>query len=156
MQSSLARAIRDARMAAGLTQEQLGSRLRLKGRAVYRWERDETTPRRRHRAALVAAIQQVNPAAGDALAAALATVSKRALHLVEVTAPVAAPPAAVDTKLSFELGLFAFAEELDVPARRTRTALARLLQRWREAGVTFETAARHLQESLGSAASATK
>lgn len=155
MRSSLARAIRDARMAAGLTQEQLGSRLRLKGRAVYRWERDESTPRRRHRAALVAAIQQVNPAAGDALAAALATVSKRPLHLVQVTPPVAAP-SAIDTKLSLELGLYAFAEELDVPARRARTALAQLLQRWREAGVTFDTAERHLQESLGTAASSAK
>jgi transcriptional regulator with XRE-family HTH domain len=155
MRSSLARAIREARLAAGLTQEQLGSRLRLKGRAVYRWERDESVPRRRHRAALVTAIHQVNPAAGEALAVALANVSKRSLRLVQVPAPVVAPPA-IDTKLSFELGLFAFAEELDVPARRARAAMARLHRRWREGGVTFETAERHLQASLEPLASAAK
>ena len=83
----------------------------------------------------------MNPAAGEALAAALTSASKRALHLVQVTAPPVVPPV-IDTRLSFELGLFAFAEELDVPARRARTALARLQQRWREGGVTFETAER--------------
>jgi transcriptional regulator with XRE-family HTH domain len=36
MQTDLAVAIRESRRAAGLTQEQLGRRLGLRGRAVYR------------------------------------------------------------------------------------------------------------------------
>jgi DNA-binding XRE family transcriptional regulator len=49
-------AIRTARIAAKLTQDQLGHRIGVKGRAIYRWERGATVPTQRNRAALIAAI----------------------------------------------------------------------------------------------------
>jgi transcriptional regulator with XRE-family HTH domain len=67
LRSRLAQAIRRARHAAGLTQEQLASGSGLKGRAVYRWERADSSPTNRQRRALVLAIQAVNPKAVSAL-----------------------------------------------------------------------------------------
>jgi transcriptional regulator with XRE-family HTH domain len=144
MRSKVAQAIRNARLACGLTQVQLGRRLDLKGRAVYRWERDDSAPRRRHRAALVTAIQAVNPNAATALAAVFASESGSAAAPI-AGAPIAAAPPAIDPKLALELSVFAFADELDVPARRLRRALVRLHQRWRETNITFDVAQRYLE-----------
>ena len=77
MQSPLAQAIRTARLASGLTQDQLGTRLGLKARAVSRWELDGSAPRRRHRRELVAVISASNQAAGATLAAVIASETKR-------------------------------------------------------------------------------
>jgi transcriptional regulator with XRE-family HTH domain len=131
MASILAKAIRDARQAAGLTQKQLAARLGLNERAVYRWEGAESAPKRRFRAPLVTVIQQVNPAAGAALAAALASETQGA---VVAPPPPPAVPAAVNVAQATELALFAFAEELDIPAGRARVALATLQERLRASG----------------------
>jgi len=104
-----------------LTQEQLGRRLGLKGRAIYRWERGDANPTRRNRAALVTAIAAVN--------------MDLARHLKDVlipSAPSATPPAAapppVDKEALFDVTLYRMADELDLPARRVRGPLARLLR----------------------------
>lgn len=142
MKSSWAQAIRTARVAVGLTQEALAARLRLKARAVSRWEIDRSIPTRRRRAQLVAIISEVNQEAGAALAAVFASVVRqRGRYVVVAPAPVAAAsPPAIDAKLAFELALFALAEELDVPPRRLRGALVRWQKRCREAKVTPELA----------------
>jgi transcriptional regulator with XRE-family HTH domain len=124
MRSTLAKAIRDARVAAGLTQKQLGARLGLNERAIHRWETGHCAPRRRVRSALVTALQQVNSAAGSALGAVFASVSKgRAPDAAPTPAPAAPPP--LDPKLALELATFALAEELNVPARQARLALGK-------------------------------
>jgi transcriptional regulator with XRE-family HTH domain len=143
MRSELAQAIRDARLAIGLTQEELARRLGLKGRAVYRWERDDSAPRRRHRAALIAAVNAVNQSAGATLAAAISSVSKGRRGGATVAAASAPPPS--DTKLAVELAIFGFADELDLPPRRVRLCLGRLLKRLRETNVTLETVERQLE-----------
>ncbi len=43
-----------------LTQAALGQRLELKGRAIYRWERNETAPSDRHRRVLIREIHLFN------------------------------------------------------------------------------------------------
>lgn len=144
MRSELAQAIRDARLAIGLTQEELARRLGLKGRAVYRWERDDSAPRRRHRAALIAAVNAVNQSAGATLAAVIGGVAK-GRRGVAVVAPAAAPAPPSDTKLVVELAIFGFADELDLPPRRVRIGLGRLLKRLRETNVTLEMVERQLE-----------
>jgi transcriptional regulator with XRE-family HTH domain len=143
MRSTLAQAIRNARLACGLTQDQLGMRLGLRGRAVYRWERDDSIPSKRHRRALVTAVNAVNQPAAAALHAVLESVGKGA---PVVPAPAPVPPPGVNAKLVLDLAVFSLAEELDLPARRARGALARLLARLREASVTIEAAERELAE----------
>jgi transcriptional regulator with XRE-family HTH domain len=71
MRSKVGSSIREARRKAGLTQEHLGRRLGLKGRAIYRWERNETAPTGRHRGALIREIAAVSPEAATQLQAAL-------------------------------------------------------------------------------------
>src|SRR5688572_19513210 len=71
MTSLHAQAIRAARKAAGLTQDELGRRIGLNGRAIYRWERGDFAPTRRNRSALVTAITPFNTEAGKQLRAAL-------------------------------------------------------------------------------------
>lgn len=139
MLSKLAQSIRTARIAAGLTQKQLGMRLGLKGRAVYRWERDDSAPTKRNQRALVTAIRAVNMQAASALAAAITTGGAP-----PPPAPVAAPPAAPTGPVALELAIFHAADELDLPPRRIRGALARLLKRMRAAGFTLETAQQQL------------
>jgi len=149
--STLAEAIRTARLASGLTQEQLGRRLGLKGRAVYRWERDASAPRRRHRSELVAAINAVNRAAAATLASVFASEAKgqRGADLeLGAVALVPAPPPLPDPKLTLELAVFAMADALDVPARRLRGGLVGLIKRVREASITLDAVQRHLEERL--------
>jgi len=150
--STLAEAIRTARLASGLTLEQLGRRLGLKGRAVvYRWERDASAPRRRHRSELVAAINAVNRAAAATLASVFASEAKgqRGADLeLGAVALVPAPPPLPDPKLTLELAVFAMADALDVPARRLRGGLVGLIKRVREASITLDAVQRHLEERL--------
>jgi transcriptional regulator with XRE-family HTH domain len=148
MRSTLAQAIRTARLASGLTQEQLGRRLGLKGRAVYRWERDASTPRRRHRGELVTAINAVNQAAATTLATVFASdVQGRRGAALAAPTPTPAPPV-IDPKLTLELAVFAMADDLDVPARRLRRGLIRLVKRMRGAGITLDAVQLHLEELL--------
>ncbi|HYQ17660.1 MAG TPA: hypothetical protein VEQ58_17930 [Polyangiaceae bacterium] len=149
MQSTLSQAIRAARVASGLTQEQLGRSVGLAGRAVYRWECDHSAPRRRHRRGLVNAISAANPAAAAALAAAFANDTKQARRAAAAAAQLAALPAApppVDTRLVLQLAVFALADELDVPPRRLRGALVKLLARLLDAGIALDTAQQLLRE----------
>ena len=146
MQSSLAQAIRQARVAIGLTQEALGRRLRLNARAISRWEIDRSVPKGRRRAALVATISEVNREAGAALANAFADAARLRGRPVVVSAPqppTSPPP--LDVKLAFELALFALAEELDVPPGRLRNGLVRWQKRCREANVSWETAQQQIE-----------
>jgi transcriptional regulator with XRE-family HTH domain len=146
MHSQLALEIRNARRAAGLTQTQLGTRLGLKGRAVYRWERDASSPTKRHQRALVLAIQAINPAAASALATFIASAVVGGAASA-VALPVAQPvvyPAAV-----LENALYQAADELDLPARQLRVALARLFARLRQASLTLESAGRQIEQWSG-------
>ncbi len=52
-------------------------------------------------------------------------------------------------KLTLDLALFTMADELDIPARRLRGGLARLIKRMRETNITLDTVQRHLEEYLG-------
>jgi transcriptional regulator with XRE-family HTH domain len=146
MRSKLAQTIRNARRTAGLTQQQLGMRLGLTGRAVSRWERSDSAPTQRHRAALVMAIKAVDVSAAASLAAALSgeTVVDPA------SAPVRSQPA-VDAASALEHAIYAMADELDLPARRIRGALARLLQRLRRTDMSLETTERLLESWINTA-----
>jgi len=145
--STLAQAIRAARLASGLTQEQLGRRLGLKGRAVYRWERDDSAPRRRHRRELVTAINAVNQSAATTLATVLASETKGRRGAALTPPPIAPAPAppVIDPQLTLTLAVFAMADELDIPARRLRGGLIRLVKRLREASIPLDTLQRQLE-----------
>jgi transcriptional regulator with XRE-family HTH domain len=150
MPTTMTKAIRSARRTAGLTQEQLGGRLGLKGRAIYRWERGDSTPSQRHRRALVTAIGAVNAKAAAALAAALAVEGKES-SASAAEAQLAPAPALIDGKVALELAVFSMADELDLAPRRIRGSLLRLLKRLREANITFEAAQAQLEEWIRSA-----
>jgi transcriptional regulator with XRE-family HTH domain len=144
MRKKLGQAIREARLTARLTQEQLGRRLGLKGRAVYRWENNDSAPTRRHERELVLALRAVSPAAAASLQAAFAAARP------EVTSPSAATPApqtaapSITPGEAFALAFFRMADELDLAPRRLRRPLARVLERIGGAGFTLETAQRML------------
>lgn len=161
MRTKLSRAIREARLATRLTQEQLGRRLGLKGRAVYRWESGHSEPQRRHRRALVTAIRAMDVSVATQLEAALASESDGASAApartngstagtlatagAEHAAPTLAAPAVLGESRALELLLFRMADELDLPPRRMRGALARLLRGMRTENLSFETAERDLE-----------
>lgn len=129
--------IKAARLAAGLTAEQLGARLGRSTSALSRWEVDRTRPPPRQQQALLREISALNRAAGEALKAVLAP------------PPLAAPPPpapVIDVAREVERALFAFADELDVPARRARGALVKLHRRLREAKVELGQAEARLEE----------
>jgi len=130
--------IRNARSAAGLTQEQLGKRLGMKGRAVYRWENDESSPTPTHRRELINAIQAVRPAAATTLLEAWVK-PKKTIESVPLTTPATSP------RELLELAVLRMADELDLPARRLRRPLLRLLSRARAANFTIETAEREIE-----------
>ena len=140
MRSPMAQAILNARRAVGLTQEQLGRRIGLQGRAVYRWERDDIVPSKRNQRALVTAINAVNQEVAAKLAAAL---SGQGQGAEPAPAPVPVPPP-LSAPVVLELAVFGMADELDLPARRIRGSLARLLKRLRESNLTLEVAQRQL------------
>jgi transcriptional regulator with XRE-family HTH domain len=151
MSSTLAQSIRRARLAAGLTQNQLGMRMGLKGRAVSRWERDDSAPKKRYRGALVAVIRAVNTTAADELVRALAIAEGKGVMpspAAVAAAPVAAPP---NGAAALELALFRMADELDLPPRRLRGPLLRLLERLRAGNLTLESAKEHLEHWIADA-----
>jgi len=139
--SKLADAIVRARRATGLTQEQLGRRLGLKGRAVYRWERDESAPTKRNRAALVTALTAVNPEVGAWFAQAIAVPAESPNPAP--TAPALAAPSAPEI---LERSVFALADELDLPPRRARGALKRFVARLSAANLSLDAVQSLLEE----------
>ena len=149
MRAKLGSFIREARREAGLTQEHLGCRLGLKGRAIYRWERDEAAPTGRHRRALIQEVQAVNPEAATKLKAALAVEQGGAGTRASAAAPSLPQPASpLPTRGAceeLELAVLKMADELDLPARRVRRSLARLLDRMRASNLSFEVAQRELE-----------
>ena len=151
MQTHLAVAIRKSRRAAGLTQEQLGRRLGLRGRAVYRWERGDSVPSQRNRKALVIALDAVHR---DAAAQLAAVIAREAAPRKGTPAVVAAPaPAApeLSAPVALELAIFNMADELDLPPRRIRGPLVRLLKRLRAANFTLDTAQRQVEAWIANA-----
>jgi transcriptional regulator with XRE-family HTH domain len=134
--SKLADAIVRARRTAGLTQEELGRRVGLKGRAVNRWERDTSAPTKRNRAALVTAFTALSPEIGAWFAQAIAGATEGPKP---APAPAAtATPAAASASDALERAVFAFADELDLPPRRARGALKRLVARLSAANLSVD------------------
>lgn len=129
--SPVGAAIRKARTTVQLTQDQLGKRIGIAGRAVHRWEMDRSAPTRRHRQDLVSAIQVLNPVAAAALAEAF---NPKAT----TTAQVAAAPVAINHSEALAMAVFRVADELDLPARRVRRPLARFVGQLREVGLNLE------------------
>lgn len=152
MQTHLAVAIRKSRRAAGLTQEQLGRRLGLRGRAVYRWERGDSVPSRRNRKALVVALDAVNRDAAAQLAAVLAREAppRGAPPPAPATPPAPAPPE-LSAPVALELAIFHMADELDLPPRRVRGPLVRLFKRLRSTHFTLDTAQKQVEAWITSA-----
>lgn len=144
--SKVADAIARARRATGLTQEQLGRRLGLKGRAVYRWEGDESAPTKQNRAALVTAFTAVKPEIGAWFAQAIA---------VPADSPNPAPTptalAAPSAPEILERSVFALADELDLPPRRARGALKRLIARLSAANLSLDAVQSLLDEWIARA-----
>jgi transcriptional regulator with XRE-family HTH domain len=146
--SKVAIAIVQARRAAGLTQDQLGQRVGLTGRAVHRWERDEAAPSKRHRAALVNAFNAARPDLGTWFSQSVASATAPPK---EATAPIAATPSTPSGPEAFERAVFTFADELDLPPRRARGALKRLVARLREVNVSLDTTEKLLEEWIARA-----
>jgi transcriptional regulator with XRE-family HTH domain len=163
----LGSAIRVARRATGLTQEALGRRLGLKGRAIYRWERNETAPNHRHRRALLREIQLFSAEAATQLqtlftertgkthnviaeSAALALVPSQPQqantnnipHPFVDTAPADTVATQTHTEAArndaLDVAILRMADELDISPRRARRALARLLGRVQSAHVPMD------------------
>jgi transcriptional regulator with XRE-family HTH domain len=139
-----------AKQAAGLTQTELGLRLGLKGRAIYRWERDDSAPTRRHHRALVAALHGLDAQLISDLTSALGSSKRNARSAPVPAAPVLQAPA-ISPATAFELCLFRLADELDVPPRRVRAPLSRFLQRTRAAKLTLEAITQQLDTMIANA-----
>jgi transcriptional regulator with XRE-family HTH domain len=150
MRSPLARAIRDARLSLRLTQDQLGMRLGLKGRAVYRWERGVSAPTKRHRRALVTAVQAIDANLAAKLQAELTSYVNNAKGVVVPPPPPAPAPAQPTGPVALELAIFAMADELDLTPRRLRASLSRLLVRLGEAGFSLEAARQQVDAWIAS------
>jgi transcriptional regulator with XRE-family HTH domain len=147
---AIAKWIRWARATLGLTQEQLGRRVGLKGRAIYRWERVGAMPSKRHERALIIAIQAVNPSVASTLADGLA--KARALD-GKVVAPQAVP-SPVPVGATLDLAVFALAEQLDLSPRRLRGPLLAFIKRMRAGTITLEAAEKLLQSAIEAAEAA--
>jgi len=146
LRSKLARAVHDARVACGLTQDQLAQYLRLKARAVSRWELARAAPTKANRRAIVATLKMLNPTVGAQFEESLVELYQKP----EATpAPPPVPPP--DPRVSFELAIFAMADELDLPPRRIRGALVRLLKRLQNTGYSLETAEKQVQAWIAEA-----
>ena len=156
----LGASIRKARRAAGLTQEALGRRLGLKGRAIYRWERNDAAPNGHHRRALIREIYLFSTAAGLQLQAAISELTGKQYTVVGASSnQEPAPPTPRDTSTSpfiaapqlqpsaatqpandlLDVAILKMADELDIAPRRARRALSRLLQRLRSANFQLGT-----------------
>ena len=144
-----------------MTQESLGKRLGLKGRAIYRWERNETAPTGRHRPALIREIHLLSAEAGLKLQTALTTLTgesytfvsdpanegspKQSPELGVPATPVTASPQQREviepkqaTRNQLKLAMLKMADELDVSPRQVRRALSRFLERLPGANLTLE------------------
>lgn len=143
MPSVQAQAIRAARLAVGLTQEQLGHRIGVQAQSIYRWERDATAPKRRHRTALVTAISLINAEAGTRLKAAFDP--KRP----QVTEPALSPPPAhVPPDTTYDLVVLSMADHLDRSPRHVRVALLRMCDQLEHAGLTLDGLRASMQRAL--------
>jgi transcriptional regulator with XRE-family HTH domain len=143
--SYLAQSIRWARRSAGLTQEQLGLRLGLKGRAIFRWERDQVVPSKKHREALVTALRAVNDEVATRLEQAIAVDGGE-----RIAAAPAPPP--IDEVAILESAVFTMADELDLPPRRVRHALRGLVKRLRADKMTIDATEKRLEEWIATSA----
>lgn len=149
VRSPLAQALREARLTAGLTQEELGRHLGLNGRAIYRWERDEYTPTSANTRRVLQVLASLHEPAAAKLHAVIASRAAPA----PVDAPPAAspaPPPAVVPRALVEHGVFSMADELDLPARRVRGALSRWLRRVRDANLALDLVQRELDAWINS------
>jgi transcriptional regulator with XRE-family HTH domain len=147
--SALADALREARQSIGLTQEELGRHIGVKGRAVYRWERDDAQPNRANQRRVVEVIASLHEAAAAKLSAVIADQVK---HAPVATAPpprTATPPAAL--RALVEHSVFSVADELDLPPRRVRAALAGWLRRVHAAGLALDVVQREIDAWIGDA-----
>jgi transcriptional regulator with XRE-family HTH domain len=142
--SHVAQSIRWARRSAGLTQEQLGRRVGLKGRAVFRWERDQAVPSKKNRAALVTALRAVNPEIAARLEQVIVPGANQ---------PATPPPPPVDEGAVIEHAVFTMADELDLPPRRVRHALRRLVKRLRADKLTLDATEKRLDEWIATSSS---
>lgn len=150
--AALALALREARKQVNLTQPELGKKIGLKGRAIYRWERGDSKPSALNRRMLLNAIGPVNQAAAAKLSEAFDVFDKSSTG----EAPPSAPPAPAVVSVAvpralLEQGVFAMADELDLPPRRVRGALSRWLRRVGEVNPAFDAARRELDEWISAA-----
>jgi transcriptional regulator with XRE-family HTH domain len=149
----LAEAIREARLQANLTQNELAKKIGLKGRAVYRWERGPLGPSRLNQRLMLNVIGALHAAAAAKLGAVFAARGKRSRGAP--AAPLPLPPTAaapVVTRALLEHTVFSMADELDVPPRRVRNALARWLRQVGEASFSLDTVQRELDAWIGDSA----
>lgn len=163
MATRLGQAIRAARLESRQTQQELGKRLGVKASAVQRWEAGRSKPPPRKRRALPAAIAALNAKAGARLQAMLeadagivapagAATTTAAMGVAMAAAPPQphaatglpgpSPPAAERSAL--ELLVYRMADDLDLPPRRMRGALTRLLRSVRANGLSLEQLEREL------------
>jgi len=167
--------IRDARRAAKLTQDELGRRLGLKGRAIYRWERNETAPSNTHRRALVREVNLFNPEAALKLQSVFSERTGKTYNVIATGAPQASVPqkpiyktstlsnspyldelpwsgavsvSAQPTSDVLDVALLKLADELDVPPRRARRALGRMLERLQNSKFRLESIQWELERLL--------
>src|SRR5262249_35147987 len=136
MRSPLAQAIRNGRLAMQLTQKELGLRLGLRGRAIYRWERDDSVPRKVQRERLVRPVELFDVDAAAKLKAAFESHAARVKGIVMSAAPPP-PPARPTNPVALEFAIFAMADELDLAPRRVRASVTKLLARVEEAGYSL-------------------
>lgn len=143
MSDAVADAIARARKATTLTQIDLARRLGLRGRALSRWEAGKAEPSRRNLEALVTTLHALAPEAAITLKQTLIQHGK--LPKPPAAAPAQASAALVSRKLALERAVYAMADELDLPPRRARGALLRLLKRLQAADLTLEQTQRKLE-----------
>lgn len=149
MSVDIASALRAARRAAGLKQAELAGHLDLPARVVSSWERGEVPVPLGVHERLVAALGERDAVAAATLAAAFA-----ADFAADVDGPFFDPPPAPEPGAeeggtapsspllsAVERGVFEMADELDIPMRPVRVALARLLRRLASADVSVGAAA---------------
>jgi DNA-binding XRE family transcriptional regulator len=148
--SPLALALREARETTGLTQERLGQHIGVKGRAIYRWERDESRPNHENQRRVLEAIAALHPQAAAKLSAVIA--NQAALSPAD-TPPAPGPAAAplVQPRALVEHSVFTMADELDLPTRRVRGALSRWLRRVREANLALDVVQQEIDSWIGDA-----
>ncbi len=167
--------IRNARRAAGLTQAALGQRLELKGRAIYRWERNETAPSDRHRRVLIREIHLFDKQAALELQEAFSERTGKRYAVIAAdftqdsvpqkpepanpatnnqpfmtaTEPACATVASTQsTNDVLDVAILKMADELDIAPRRARRALSRLLERLQNANFRFEDIRAELERLL--------